>query len=95
MNYLTTSTSNVVYTQLLVCLSVDDLITNSQSERTTARLRSLQGQGAEAWLEVILTSDKHTLKSNEFSIASHVILGLACHSSVMFVRLWKGIRYIC
>ena len=54
-----------------------DLIANSQSERTAARLRSVQGRGAGGWLEVIPTSDKYAIRSNEFSLASHLRLGLA------------------
>ena len=54
-----------------------DLIANSQSERIAARLRSVQGQGAGGWLEVIPTSDKYAIRSNEFSLASHLRLGLA------------------
>ena len=54
-----------------------DLIANSQSERTAARLRSVQGRGAGGWLEVIPTSDKYAIRSNKFSLASHLRLGLA------------------
>ena len=56
-----------------------DLIANSQSERTAAsyRLRSVQSRGAGGWLEVIPTSDKYAIRSNEFSLASHLRLGLA------------------
>ena len=54
-----------------------DLIANSQSERTAARLRSVQGRGAGGWLEVIPTSDKYAIRSNEFSLASHLRLGSA------------------
>ena len=50
---------------------------NSQSERTAARLRSVKGQGAGGWLEVIPTSDKYAIRSTEFSLASHLRLGLA------------------
>ena len=54
-----------------------DIIIQAQSDRVAARLRSLQGQGAGAWLDVIPTSAKHALKTNEFSLASYLRLGVA------------------
>ena len=54
-----------------------DLIAQAPSDRDAARLRSLQGRGAGAWLDVISTSGKHALQANEFSIASNLRLGLA------------------
>ena len=56
---------------------VDELIKHAPCERDAARLRSLQGKGAGAWLDVIPTSDKHAVKSNQFSLACYLRLGLA------------------
>ena len=56
---------------------VDELIKHAPCERDVARLRSLQGKGAGAWLDVVLTSDKHAVKSNQFSLACYLRLGLA------------------
>ena len=40
---------------------VGDLLAHVPSDRDAARLRSLQGKGAESWLEVIPSSGKHAL----------------------------------
>ncbi|XP_062500057.1 uncharacterized protein LOC134177291 [Corticium candelabrum] len=55
------------------------------SERHVARIRSLHGKGAGAWLEVIPTSDKNALKPNEFRVASCMRLG----AGLPFSRLLK------
>ena len=57
--------------------SATDIIIQAQSDRDAARLRSLQGRGAGAWLDVFTTSAKHALKTNEFSLASYLRLGVA------------------
>ena len=56
--------------------SATDIIIQAQSDRDAARLRSLHGRGAGAWLDVIPTSAKHALKTNEFSLASYLRLGV-------------------
>ena len=48
---------------------------NLKSDNYAARIRSLTGHGAGAWLETIPTTDKHALKPNEFRLASHLRLG--------------------
>ena len=57
--------------------SATDIIIQAQSDRDAARLRSLQGRGAGAWLDVIPTSAKYALKTNEFCLASYLRLGVA------------------
>ena len=57
--------------------SATDIIIQAQSDRDAARLKSLQGRGAGAWLDVIPTSAKYALKTNEFSLASYLRLGVA------------------
>ena len=57
--------------------SATDIIIQAQSDRDAVRLRSLQGRGAGAWLDVIPTSAKYALKTNEFSLASYLRLGVA------------------
>ena len=72
--------NNACLTRLPMILQQISLLQcNSQSERTAARLRSVQGRGAGGWLEVIPTSDtcKYAIRSNEFSLASHLRLGSA------------------
>ena len=43
--------------------------------RDAARLRSLQGKGAGAWLESVLTSEKFAMNKNYFQIAAFLRLG--------------------
>ena len=57
--------------------SATDIIIQAQSDRDAVQLRSLQGRRAGAWLDVIPTSAKHALKTNEFSLASYLRLGVA------------------
>ena len=66
------------------CLTLDisqkqskDFIKNIKSNWDAARLRSLQGKGAGAWLDVIPSTYKNALKPNEFHLASCMRLGLA------------------
>ena len=58
-------------------INVSELIAQAPSDKDAARLRSLQGRGAGDWLDAIPTSDRHALKTNDFSIASYLRLGLA------------------
>ena len=46
--------------------SATDIIIQAQSDRDATRLRSLQGRGAGALLDVIPTSAKHALKQTNF-----------------------------
>ena len=48
---------------------------NLKSDNDAARITSLTGRGAGAWLKIIPTTDKHALKPNEFRLASHLWLG--------------------
>ena len=63
----------------------EEVIKSMNSERHVARIRSLHGKGAGAWLEVIPTSDKNALKPNEFRVASCMRLG----AGLPFSRLLK------
>ena len=43
-----------------------DFIAKQTRERDVARMRSLQGRGAGAWLEAIPVSDKYAMEPSEF-----------------------------
>ena len=61
----------------------DDFIRNIKPTRNAASLRSLQGKGARAWLDVIirfLLTYKNALKPNEFRLASCMRLGISLPS---------------
>ena len=75
--------------------SATDIIIQTQSDRDAAWLRSLQGRGAGAWLDVIPTSTKHALKTNEFSLVSYLRLGVTLPfanwiKSVIVVIIWMN-----
>ena len=55
----------------------EDFIKNIKSNRGAARLRSLQGKGAGAWLDVTPSTYKNALKPNEFCLASCLRLGIS------------------
>ena len=50
-------------------------MSNPQSQRSSARFRSLQGVGADAWLDSIPLSTKIALKPGEFCLATRLRLG--------------------
>ena len=54
-----------------------DFIAKQTRERDIARMRSLQGRGAGAWLEAIPVSDKYAMEPSEFRLASCMRLGQA------------------
>ena len=51
------------------------LLSNPQSLEDGARMRSLQGKGAGAWLESIPVSTKFALKAGDFCLATRMRLG--------------------
>ena len=61
----------------------EDFIKSIKSNQDAARLRSLQGKGAGAWLDVIPLTYKNAHKPNEFRLASCMRLGI----SLPFSRL--------
>ena len=75
ISFLTQNLCNIVYLPKLLLIVWMSL--SQTCKRDAARLRSLQGKGAGAWLNVIPTSDKHAVKSNQFSLACYLRLGLA------------------
>ena len=58
-------------------LRADLILDDAKGARDAARLRSLQGKGAGAWLESVPTSDKFAMNKNEFQIAAFLRLGQA------------------
>ena len=54
---------------------VSQLLGSDQPSRTKARLRSLQGKGAGAWLETISSSSEFALKPCNYCIATRLRLG--------------------
>ena len=52
-----------------ITVIVSSILANPQSQRSSARFRSLQGVGAGAWLDSILLSTKFALKPDEFRLA--------------------------
>ena len=53
------------------------MIEKAPSQRDAARLRSIQGKGAGAWLNAMPTSNKLALVSRDFRLAACLRLGLA------------------
>ena len=54
---------------------INCLMEDTPTTRDAARLRSLQGKGAGAWLEAVPSSQKLALKPSEFRLASFLRLG--------------------
>ena len=54
---------------------INCLMEDTPTTRGAARLRSLQGKGAGAWLEAVPSSQKLALKPSEFRLASFLRLG--------------------
>ncbi len=64
-------------TQDLASTAITDMIMISSCDREAARLRSLQGKGAGAWINTIPTSQKLALESRDFRLAACMRLGLS------------------
>ena len=52
-----------------------EFVDNATSDRDAARIMSIYGQEASAWLDTIPTSDKNALKPSEFCLASYLRIG--------------------
>ena len=60
---------------------VSERINLAPNPKEAARLRSIQGRGAGAWIDAIPNSQKFALKPREFQLATFVRLGLPVDSS--------------
>ena len=61
-------------TQGIDKLRADLILDDAKGARDGARLRSLQGRDAGAWLESVPTSEKFAMNKNEFQIAAFLRL---------------------
>ena len=61
---------------------INCLMEDAPTSRDAARLRSLQGKGAGAWLEAVPSSKKLALRPSDFRLASFLDLVVPSHSLV-------------
>ena len=62
------------------------IIDDTSSDRDAARLLSLQGTGAGAWIEAVPTSSKFAMNPTEFRLAAFLRLGIPMPFSSCLVK---------